>query len=341
MNRILLLAAAAVAVCGCKTDTYVIEGELPQTEGVVYLYQNDRAVDSTLLEKGKFRFKGKVETPAVATLRMGQGCDFRQTVFLEPGTITVSENRTTGTPANDAYDLYNTRSRDLIARYNAAADKRESAAIESRFDSLTRAVFDANRTNLFGVLLFTDQIAYELSGAEMLAEIDKFPQELQQTSVLTDARTLAQAKLRTDPGQAYMGIELPDRKGDNISLASVVGNPANRYVLVDFWASWCGPCMGEVPYLVETYRNFHSKGFEIYGVSLDKNRDAWLAAVDGHGMEWLQVSPLTGFGAEPVRQYAVKSIPSNFLIDTSTGRFVASNLRGEALPKKIAELLAE
>ena len=131
-----------------------------------------------------------------------------------------------------------------------------------------------------------------------------------------------------------------DADGKEVSLKEVVENPANKYVLLDFWASWCGPCMGEVPHLKKTYDEFHKKGFEIFGVSFDNNRDKWLGAVKENQMNWIQVSGLNGFDNQHAKDYAVQAIPANFLIDHE-GKIVAKNLRGEELYNKIAELLNE
>ena len=136
------------------------------------------------------------------------------------------------------------------------------------------------------------QQAYGLSGQEILDEIALFPAELQQTGEMTKIRENAEQKLKTDVGQPYIDVVQPDADGKEVSLKSVVENPATKYVLLDFWASWCGPCMGEVPHLKKTYGEFHDKGFEIYGVSFDNNRDKWLAAVKDNGMDWIHVSTL-------------------------------------------------
>ena len=98
--------------------------------------------------------------------------------------------------------------------------------------------------------------------------------------------------------------------------------------------------MGEVPHLKKTYAEFHKKGFEIYGVSFDKDREKWLAAIDQNDMNWVHVSQVNGFDNQAARDYAVQGIPSNFLIG-SDGKIVAKNLRGEALYEKVAELLAQ
>ena len=182
--------------------------------------------------------------------------------------------------------------------------------------------------------------AYELSGQETLDEIAKFSPEMQQTKELTELKTSAEQKLKTDVGQPYIDIVQNNAEGQPVSLKSVIDNPANKYTLVDFWASWCGPCMEEVPHLKQAYDKFHGQGLEIYGVSLDNDNDKWLGAIREHGMGWVQVSDLNGFDNLAAKDYAVQSIPSNFLIDAQ-GVIVAKNLRGEDLYKKVEELLGK
>ena len=126
-----------------------------------------------------------------------------------------------------------------------------------------------------------------------------------------------------------------DTLGNPLKLSSLRGN----YVLVDFWASWCGPCRAENPNIVKAYAKYRQKGFEILGVSLDaeKDKDKWLKAIQKDGLTWPQVSELKGWGAEVAQVYVIKAIPQNFLLDPS-GKIIAKNLRGEALEKKLAEL---
>ena len=160
---------------------------------------------------------------------------------------------------------------------------------------------EQNRENLFGAMLLAQQLGYELSGQELLDEIAKFPAAMQQNTVLVKLKENAEQKIKTDIGQPFIDIVQPDAAGEQVSLESAVKNPANKYVLLDFWASWCGPCMGEVPHLKKTYDEFHPKGFEIYGVSFDQNREKWLAAVDQNGMNWLHVSEVKGFDNQAQR----------------------------------------
>ena len=247
----------------------------------------------------------------------------------------------TGTPANDASDAYATAGNTLVQEFrNPETTSERREAIEQEYEQLTRTVLDQNRDNLFGVMLLAQQLGYELSGQELLDEIAKFPAAMQQTDALVKLKENAEQKMKTDIGQPFIDIAQPNAGGEQVSLGSVVKNPANKYVLLDFWASWCGPCMGEVPHLKKTYGDFHKKGFEIFGVSFDEDRGDWLGAVEQNGMNWLHVSEVKGFDNQAAKDYAIQGIPSNFLID-SQGTIVAKNLRGEALYEKISELLAQ
>ncbi len=127
---------------------------------------------------------------------------------------------------------------------------------------------------------------------------------------------------------------LPDSTGKNISLSSFRG----KYVLIDFWAAWCGPCRKEMPNMVRLYNDFNNKGFVILGVSLDKTRDKWVGAIRSEGMKWPNVSDLKFWQSEVGALYSVKAIPYTVLIDKE-GKIIAKNLRGEDLYQKVSSLL--
>lgn len=127
---------------------------------------------------------------------------------------------------------------------------------------------------------------------------------------------------------------LPMANGKDLALSNLRG----KVVLIDFWASWCGPCRKELPNVKRCYEKYKSKGFEIYGVSLDKERDAWIEAISNEGLTWPQVSDLKFWESEAVRIYAVQSIPFTVLIDKE-GKILATDLRGADLDKKLAEVL--
>ncbi|MGI9545110.1 MAG: TlpA family protein disulfide reductase, partial [Cyclobacteriaceae bacterium] len=135
-------------------------------------------------------------------------------------------------------------------------------------------------------------------------------------------------------GEEAPDIVLQDTTGAKTPLSSLKG----QYVLLDFWASWCGPCRRENPNVVKVYNEFKSKGFTIYSVSLDNNRDKWLAAIDKDQLAWYHVSDLKGWGSDGAALYSVRSIPSTYLIDPE-GKIIAKNLRGAQLAQTLRKTL--
>jgi len=141
-------------------------------------------------------------------------------------------------------------------------------------------------------------------------------------------------KAGTDAGSMATDISLPTPDGKTITLSSLKG----KYVLLDFWASWCSPCRGENPNVVNAYNRFKDKNFTVYGVSLDKDKDAWQKAISDDGLVWTQVSELKGWESSVVATYGIQSIPANFLIDP-TGKIIAQNLRGPQLEEMLQSVL--
>lgn len=345
MKKTLWIAAALL--CGCGSNNYTIDGRIEGLEGTVYLFEGDRLLDSAQVDRGAFRFKGTAETPEMCILTDSDRGDgtFGTMLIVEAGTIRVESDTempgrhiATGTPANDAKTAFEERMNALIKEYRhpETSEERREAIVEEN-DELRRQACENNRDNYFGVLILSES-SYGFTGQELLDEIALFSPAMQQTERMAELRRNAEQKIKTDIGQPYIDIEQPDASGTAVTLRSVIENPANKLTLVDFWASWCGPCMGEVPHLKKAYADFHKRGFEIYGVSFDSDRDNWLQAVERHGMKWIHVSELNGFDNRAAKDYAIQGIPSNFLIDRE-GTIVATNLRGERLHEKLEELL--
>lgn len=136
-------------------------------------------------------------------------------------------------------------------------------------------------------------------------------------------------------GTLVTNFTMADADGNGRQLSEWCGT--GNYVLIDFWASWCGPCLRELPNVVDCYEKYHSRGFEIIGISFDNNKEAWLAAVKRLHMTWTQLSDLKGWKSLAAVVFGVESIPANILIDPQ-GRIIALDLRGPALGAKLAEI---
>lgn len=346
---ILFAAAAAMLLVGCQNaKTYAVNGTIEGLESgtvaLVPMSGDGEAFGEATVENGAFTIEVESLTPLFTLLNVnGQST---VPVFLESGEITISGNaedleniKATGTASNDAFAAYIEAQKGVSAVLeNPAATEEEMKAAYEQIENLIEESYEANKENLWGAYILVSRKYYSMEAEEILAAVDAYSKELQTLPQLVKVRQRAEGMLRTAVGNDFIEVKMPDAEGKEIALSEIV--KANKVTLLDFWASWCRPCMGEVPYLLADYAKYHDKGFEIYGISLDNNKDAWVDTIADKGMTWVNVSILGGWEAPAVKDYAVSSIPTNFLID-SEGKIIAKNLRGEALGEKLAEIFAE
>lgn len=350
MKRTLAFAASLLLLGACSSDGYTIRGKIAGLDNpYVYLlrYTGEvEVIDSAKVTKGDFVFKGKAEQPEVVYLSTDKQQPFVH-FFLENGRISVdgalsapADIAVLGTPSNDIQRAFDEKIAALEEEFAKAGNDVQRDSLRKEYSKLMSDAVEMNRDNIYGVTTFLNNAYAFLSPEEVMEQIALFPAEWQQRRELAELREATERKLRVSAGHPYIDIAAKNADGGEVSLKSVVENRRNKYVLLDFWASWCGPCMGEVPHLKKTYDEFRKKGFEIYGVSFDEDRGDWLGAVEQNDMNWLHVSEVKGFDNQAAKDYAIQGIPSNFLID-GQGTIVAKNLRGEALYEKISELLAQ
>lgn len=350
MKKILFTLFSAAALCSCGSKSYTLTGQLDEQGDSVYLLTADRSQEvvsaAALDEQGNFRFKGSCKTPAMAILATA---DYRPLtlVFLEKGKLKLAQNsesgryEVTGSPANEALNDYQAQMSALQEAFFAldeSSEELETAieALQNRGDSLTQAAMKANLSNLFGAYVLANSY-YDMERDEVRDYLKQLASDVRQSDIVVDLQQVLDAQANVEPGKPYIDLIFRNTEGETVALSSLVDG--GKWVLVDFWATWCGPCKREIPYLVDAYGEFAGKGFEIYGVSLDSDAEAWTNYVADNGMNWVNV---LGTESEEARaqvdSYAVQSIPSNFLISPD-GVIVATNLRGEAVREKLAEVL--
>lgn len=269
---------------------------------------------------------------------------FSLNLFVEPGEIVITpydweQNapaKASGTPLNDLYNRF-VADVDSVKK-NIGDDP------ETMFSFVVPFILK-NIDNAVGVTVFDcwhwsmpKEMKLEILDSLEACYGDKY------SELRADTRAELQHQQMRDKqreavgvGCKYKDIKDVDADGRVLSLSGVVENPKNRYVLLEFWATWCRPCMAEVSNLLDAYKNYNGKGFDIYAVSLDDDADAWGAAIKERGMQWANV--LTRKGSDACDKYGITGAGVNFLIDCATGEIVATDLRGDALQKKLNELL--
>jgi peroxiredoxin len=359
---VLFLSVLFLASCGGKKgEKFRISGSVKGADtGLVYLLRlgdGDMVVaDSAILKKGEFTFEGKVPVPERWLISI-RGMQFQFPFFIENSDIRLTLHadstekvEVTGSATQDVYNLFSARE-DSINNKMAELDKQAEAAQKSgdtvmmkKLDSLYNGIDDgmkklivdfakSNGKSIVAPYLVSRNF-YRFEYPELKDIAAAFDSSLAKSVYFQTVTTRVEVLRKVQIGMPAIDFTMNDTTGKPVMLSSLKG----KYLLVDFWASWCRPCRAENPNVVKAYNGYNRKGFDVIGVSLDKNRDKWVKAIKADNLTWTHVSDLAGWGNNVARTYGVSSIPSNILLDKDQ-KIIARNLRGEDLEKKLAEIL--
>jgi len=373
--KFLLVAITAIipSVLMAQTANYTLNGKVGQLSApakayLIYRSADKMVTDSAAVDKGVFQFKGTVAEPIGAEVvldHQGVGLTKMRTLdvlrlYIDKGDINIAGNDSiktaiiTGSKVNDDQKKYD----ELVAGpnkammavnkeyYDAPEDKKKDqqfiAGLQARFDKaneekrmLLKQFIETNPHSFIGLEQLMDFAGNVVDAPTIMPLYNSLATDVQNTPSGLEFKKILEIANTTSVGAMAPVFTQNDVNDKPVSLKDFHG----KYVLVDFWASWCGPCRGENPNVVKAYNQYKDKNFTVLGVSLDRpgKKDDWLAAIKADGLEWTQVSDLKFWDNDVAKLYGIKSIPQNYLLDP-TGKIIGKNLRGDDLNKKLAEL---
>lgn len=332
-----------------------------------YVSDGKRITDSTEVKNGEYNFKGTIAEPVLASLRAGYEVPPARiaqkdiaSFYMDYGTnnaknvdsfsnVTVSGSAANATfmKLRESVKAYDPQMMALSKEYgvlSAAKDEAGMERIQSEAQKIQKKIkeevykpFVKNNPSSPVALYALNQVAgYDIDPAEIEPIFNQLAVSTKNyPSAKAFAKKMETAK-KTAIGQYALEFTQNDTIGKPVSLTSLKG----KYLLVDFWASWCGPCRAENPNVVKAFDKYKGKGFHILSVSLDQPgaKDKWLNAIHDDGMPWTHVSDLKYWQNEVAQLYGIQAIPQNLLLDP-TGKIVAKNLRGKTLEEKLAQFL--
>ena len=347
-------------LCACQQRQFRINGtadNLSDGDTLYILRAFDlHAIDTLVVSASAFQAEGKADSSFFCLLVSQNHQDFVVPFFVQAGDIDIQcgrgKSKVGGTPLNDEFqafnDSINTMREEIVRQssyvYGNDLSREETERISEQLKKLNDKVStyiistaSKNLNNEFGVFLVTQTdnsvMSDEIRQKLIWGMNDKMSHH---PSVMALKQHIEKAG-KVAAGRKIFPFEMYDNHGEVKKIESLIAG--HKLTILDFWASWCGPCRREMPFMVELYKQYHKRGLEIIGISLDKDEKAWNNAISEMGMKWPQLSDLSGWESMTAENFGVEAIPYTVVVD-SKGIILASGLRGEELESFVRKSLA-
>ena len=369
MRKLLFFFFTAAFLISCQNGkNYTVNGTIADEsyEGTnVYVQQMTdetmNVVDTLVVTNGSFSLNGVADSTLLRFISLDETINPQQEsrvpVLIEPGRIEVLFDTIVtvkGTKVNDAYTDFRIKQKALMKTIRGVMEQYNTANAEGTMTDSLEAEINMTYDNISEQLnglnfnFIKENIGNELGKYLFLSSSSMFsPEQQKEILNLTDENFKAGKNIQriikrlenlenVAVGKKFVDFTLKDTEGNEVSLSDYAGK--GKYVLVDFWAVWCGPCRQEMPNVVAAYNKYKSKGFEVVGVSLDQDHEKWVKGLKDLNMTWPQMSDLQYWESPVVDLYAIEGIPHTVLLDKD-GIIIEKNLTGDALDAKLAELM--
>lgn len=371
-TALILLPMVSFAQQGYKIKCTVGTLNTPAKAYLVYPIGDNKYVDSTTIINGQFVFEGEVSSPRDANIIVKHN-DIPDNPIMKPvrdvfafyienkeisitAKDSIKNGKLVGSALNEEKDRMDSYLKTLYDKYSVLNDEYENQpnekkndpayikTLDERAQKITEEIVTAKREyarthpdTYLSIVLLRSTMGEEFDAIAAEKIFNGLNESIRKTELGNQVKAMITEIKKTQIGVEAQDFTMNDINGEAVKLSDFRG----KYLFLDFWASWCSPCRRENPNLVENYKRFKDKGFEILGVSLDKpeDREKWIGAIEKDGLTWPQVSDLKEWECEAAAMYSVKAIPMNFLIDPN-GIIIAKYLRGEELTKKLEEIFS-
>lgn len=358
----LILFAFSLLIVSCQSNGYKIAGEASGLkDGDTLFLSHDMETgipsDTILVENGKFALNGETDSTSLCMIYSASRNEINAAFFIEPGTIKVNlskqpgASRVSGTRCNDEWQRLNdsvmvigkeiNRIAEHIYGNNVPFEEQQKGmeqieGLNKRFSACVIETTKKNIDNEFGFFLLTYYPDELIDQATRSALIKQLPAEMQKRPAIQQILQKLERSAKTAEGSTIADFTQKALDGSDVSLMDEVKK--NKLTVIDFWASWCGPCRQEMPFMVQLYDEYQTKGLGIIGISLDNSREAWQQATNTLGVKWPQMSDLKGWENAVAQYFNITSIPHTVIVDQE-GKILKRGLRGEELKHYVTERL--